>query len=196
MLTDPRGTEGIDEENQSPEGMGCPSESEDSFPDFEFQNVTPSECRKLDLSECSVSVSSKNCANATSILVKCTASPSSLSVVSSRISKLRSQRPVRFVLLDHQTFPEVFVPIRLNVIALQVSYMESAYVTKKIPGLRIPNLIYLMVSHREMAIVGSQDFASNCKLRMIRFWMVTFDSIETGTFSNLPELRHISFEES
>lgn len=165
-----------------------------TFPIFGFRKLTVGECRSMDSPGCRVAAPSFDCTGEAFIDVNCQGSPSELVTVSSRISELQPDRPVRFVISERQATPEVFAPVRALVIGFAVGPCQSPYMTQKLPELHIPNLLYLAVRFCDGIIVRSQDFDSNPMLRQIDFVDITFNSIEVGTFASLSNLRHLAFE--
>lgn len=110
-----------------------------------------------------------------------------------RKSTYRS-RPVTFTISDFQTLPAVFAPIRKIVAVLIIQFCSSSQTTSKLPSLKIPNLLALLLVHCDGLAIKKQDFGANPKLRMIGFLNVTIENIEPETFTNLPDLKWLSLE--
>lgn len=193
ILSDLEKNKEFDEEPQKIGNLACPFQAPKPLPVFEMGRVTVDECRGLNSPGCDVSSASADCAGA-AIDVACGGSSLELSVVTSKISKLQADRPILFTIYDNQSTPEVFAPVSAQVIYLSLERCESVHTTQKLPGLHVPNLVHLRILECEMLMVRSQDFANNCLLRLIILEKVTFDSIEVGTFMNLPDLRYIAFD--
>lgn len=71
---------------------------------------------------------------------------------------------------------------------------QNPFTTPKLPSLEIPNLISFGLSECAQIIILRADFTKNSHLREILFFRTAIDSLEVGSFTNVPELKRLSVE--
>lgn len=141
-----------------------------------------------------VSEASANCSDNGMVMINCPAAASELTIVTEKIRVIGKFRPVGFSIFSFQVTPEVFAPIRLHVFSLNISVCMDFNVTSELPELQIPNLLAFGLIDCHMLIIRKADFLNNIRIRIITFVNVTIRMLETGTFMNLPHLRHLGLQ--
>lgn len=114
--------------------------------------------------------------------------------IAADIKTLNKSRPVSFEIAEVQNVPQIYAPIAESVVGLNIRSCVTKVPTAKLPSLKIPNLLLFTLTDCNTVTVRKDDFSSNTKLRMIMFQNSTIQTLETGTFMNLPDLRFLSLE--
>lgn len=168
------------------------------FPTFLFKPITAEECRSLNIGGCTnVSATSNNRSADAFIYVNCDGTSGTIDefvAISSRLGSLDKGRPIRVDIDESKTVPVVFQPVRKVILSLTICKYLNSLATSKLPNLGIPNLLRFAVFRCNGMIIRKEDFAANTKLRVIIFHEATIDSIETVSFTNLPDRQHLSLE--
>lgn len=117
--------------------------------------------------------------------------------ISSGVAAVYPRGLIAYMLEDWQTKPAVFKPLKRRVVHLEIDYCNSTRTTGKLGKLRLNSLLSFFLSNcRKPLTVVKSDFADNCMLRSVSFSDVHLPSIESGTFTNLPNLGFLSFNKT
>lgn len=178
------------------EGYQCFAPGATALPDFYFHKITHQQCVALNTQFCpTISSDSNGCRHKEHFQVDCPfAKVHILAEAAANIGRLNASRPIQFILFDTQTVPWVFDPVRMETVHLSISACVFATVTSKLPDMDLPNLVYYGLYNCYTVVIRRADFANNCKLRWISFTYVTFESIESDTFTNLIALQHLELD--
>lgn len=112
-----------------------------------------------------------------------------------KVAHLDNGHPIGFSVKDTDAAPELFAPLSPLAAMLKITHCATPRTTGKLPNLNLPNLMVIALGNcaSEVAIKKA-DFSKNCMLRVIQFLGIYLLSIEPGTFTDLPELRHLGLE--
>lgn len=95
---------------------------------------------------------------------------------------------------DRSTDPDTFRSIEPDVVGLSFWYCKDSLITSRLPLYGLKNLVGYGVNLCELLMVSKSDFKTNTKLRFIEFSHVSFASIQRDTFTDLPDLGHLSLD--
>lgn len=81
-----------------------------------------------------------------------------------------------------------------NIVALKIYNCPGPHTTSWLRNVSLTNLVSFSLNKCSNQQVQKKDFSGSCQLRYIEFWRVTFESIEEGSFTNMPQLQHLQLE--
>ncbi|XP_055347568.1 uncharacterized protein LOC129594791 [Paramacrobiotus metropolitanus] len=113
------------------------------------------------------------------------------------ISTTNPNRAVKAFVSDkdkYQLTQEIVSPIKTQIIELYFYRCADRSGTFKVGQLELPNLLLLQFYNCDEMAIGKRDFTHFGQIRRISFLYSTIESIEPGTFTNLPQIKSLQLD--
>ncbi|XP_055345188.1 uncharacterized protein LOC129593029 [Paramacrobiotus metropolitanus] len=169
------------------------------LPDFSTELITRDQCELQFTAHCGVRFNIGNsfaCAQKQGLAINCSSEASNEEV--QQLALALSKPPLKAVFVSLNDGPQVafenLAPVREQAVVFQLHNCRSPRATKNLAQLRLPHLLEFSVHHCRALDVRRADFWQSAKLRLIQFANSTIESLEVGTFADLPGLRLLSLE--
>ncbi|XP_055349890.1 uncharacterized protein LOC129596588 [Paramacrobiotus metropolitanus] len=109
-----------------------------------------------------------------------------------------SQPPLKAVSISLNDGPQItfdnLAPVREQTVLFHLRNCRSSRASDKLAQLRLPHLLEFAAHNCRALDVRRADFWRSSKLRLVQFVNSTLESLEAGTFADLPGLRLLSLE--
>ncbi|XP_055349920.1 uncharacterized protein LOC129596615 [Paramacrobiotus metropolitanus] len=182
-----------DEFNSDSDGVISP------LPDFNTEPMTRDQCELQFTAHCGVRTNIGNslaCAQNHGLAINCSDAAPIEEV--HKLALALSQPPLKAVSISLNDGPQIsfdsLAPVRRQTVVFHLRNCRSSRATKKLAQLRMPHLLEFGAHDCRSLDVRRADFWPSIKLRLIQFVNCTLESLETGTFADLPGLRLLSLE--
>ncbi|XP_055357118.1 uncharacterized protein LOC129602176 [Paramacrobiotus metropolitanus] len=182
---------------------GDVEDAEDRYPEFSIQPFTAEECAVQQLSYCHPLTCGETFIQgyltyrlSFTTDTGCYANVSGSERIQRAVNSIM-RLPIRPVILEvHHRAPLLFAdvaPVRKRIIQFHL-YDDSKRATAQILDLYLTNIVEFMAFHCSDLGIKKTDFERSRKLRQVLFYNTTIQTLEAGTFTDLPSLNFLSLE--
>ncbi|XP_055347871.1 uncharacterized protein LOC129594999 isoform X2 [Paramacrobiotus metropolitanus] len=169
------------------------------LPDFNTELMTRDQCELQFTANCGVRTDVGNsfaCAQNHGLAINCSGKATNEEV--HQLALVLSRPPLKAVSFSLNDGPQItfdnLAPVREQTVVFHLRNCRSSRATKKLAQLLMPHLLEFSVHDCRALDVRRADFWPSSKLRSIQFANSTLESLEAGTFADLPGLRLLSLE--
>ncbi|XP_055355904.1 uncharacterized protein LOC129601188 isoform X2 [Paramacrobiotus metropolitanus] len=169
------------------------------LPEFNTELMTRDQCELQFTGNCGVRTNVGNsfaCAQNHGLAINCSGNATNEEV--HKLAAALSQPPLKAVSISLNDGPQItfdnLAPIREPTVVFHLHNCRSPRATKTLAQLRLPHLLEFGAHDCRALDVRRADFWQSNKLRLIQFVNSTLESLEAGTFADLPGLRLLSLE--
>ncbi|XP_055340390.1 uncharacterized protein LOC129589602 [Paramacrobiotus metropolitanus] len=170
--------------------------TQEDFPKFSMEQMTEDECGAQFNRYCKPYVATTaDCADWNHFQIECQSNVS-VAVLEHMALEMADPplKPVSVYVSEEVIAKYSFSPVQIQVVMLFLRSCATNRVTSRLVQLNFTNLLNLEFSRCNRLTIEKGDFETTRHLRIILFYRSTIDSLEPGTFTDLPHLEIVSLE--